>query len=116
MSAHPTPELRHLLTYPRSTLVLIFASAALLLYTFLFYPAYPTTTGKTLAGWTWTACSSHNGFLHGRLVPLFATTMLILAWDRNRTQPISPSYRGLFLLSILLKKSLRPSASPAPPC
>jgi exosortase len=100
MSAHPPPELRHLLTYPRSTLVLLFASAASLLYIFLFYPAYPTTIGKSLAGWTWAACNSKNGFLHGRLVPLITTAMLILAWHRNRAQPISPSYWGLIPLII----------------
>ena len=115
-SAHPTPELRHILTYPKSTLALLFASAATLLYFYFFYPAFHTISTsttfypvfqshqtekvRTLAQWTWSVCNSYNGFLHGRLVPLFTTAMLILAWRRNRIHPISPSYWGLIPLVI----------------
>ncbi|YCM42303.1 exosortase/archaeosortase family protein [Verrucomicrobiaceae bacterium 227] len=94
------PTLEQFGQLPKLAKFLITTSVLLLFYIYFFYPAFPTTTGKTLAGWTWAACNSYNGYLHGRLVPLFATTMLILAWRRNRTHPISPSYWGLISLLI----------------
>jgi len=68
----------------------------LLMYT--VYPAYPTTGGKTLARWTWDACNSQNGFLHGRFIPFAFCVMIWLAWQKSKLERIKPSWLGMWAL------------------
>ena len=67
---------------------------------YLFYPAYPTMTWRSLGGWTWAVCNSHNGFLHGRLVPLVFPWMIWWAWKSRGGEVVQPSYWGLVLLGV----------------
>ena len=99
-SAVAAPTLGEVHRLPKSVLVIAGFSLLLLIFIYLFYPAFPTASGKTLAGWTWLACNSYNGFLHGRLALILTTTMLILAWRRNRNEPFAPSYWGLLSLTV----------------
>lgn len=82
--------------------VRVMVGLALLLLTgiYFFHPAYPTIAWKSLAGWTWAACSSANGFLHGRLVPLIFPWLLWVAWRRNQEEAVKPSYWGLVWLGL----------------
>ena len=66
-----------------------------LLGIYLFYPAYSTATEKSLGGWTFAACNSQNGFLHGRLVPLIFPWLLWWAWRGKKDVVVKPSYWGL---------------------
>ncbi|MEJ6719052.1 MAG: exosortase/archaeosortase family protein [Akkermansiaceae bacterium] len=76
------------------------AAWVIFLYMFTFYPAYPTTPGLSLAGWTWSACNSLNGFLHGRFVPFAFVVMAVIAWKNNRGEKLSPSMWGILSLSL----------------
>ena len=65
---------------------------------FFVYHAYPTIDGKSLAGWTWHACNSENGFLHGRIVFFAFPIMCWIMWARNKEKAIDPSYWGMIYL------------------
>ena len=91
---------RGFLSMPTPVVLMGAAAWLILLYMFTFYPAYPTTPGRTLLGWTWSACNSVNGFLHGRFVPLAFVVMAVMAWKKNRGLPLSPSMWGLASLSL----------------
>lgn len=75
-----------------------FGSLALLVLIYFVYPAFPTTVGKSLAGWTWYGCNPINGFMHGRFVPLAFGFMLWLAYQRTKDEQAKPSYLGLALV------------------
>ena len=75
-----------------------FGGLGLLLLIYFVYPAFPTTNGKSLAGWTWYGCNNQNGFLHGRFVPLAFVVMLWMAYQRTKEVVARPSYLGLALL------------------
>lgn len=47
-------ELREEMRYQRFSLMMLWASIAVLLGMFLYH-AYPTAIGKSLTGWTWAA-------------------------------------------------------------
>lgn len=83
-----------------TTPVLLIAGAAwlILLYMFTFYPAYPTTPGRSLAGWTWDACNPKGGFLHGRFVPVAFCVMVVMAYRNHKGIKVSPSMWGLVAL------------------
>ena len=68
---------------------------ALFLYFYLFYPAFPTTRGKTLAGWTWYGCNNVNGFLHGRFIPIVFGALVFMAYQQVKDFEISSSKWGL---------------------
>jgi exosortase len=88
---------RHL---PTSVVASGLIAVAILLLMYTVYPAYPTTSGRTLAGWAWSACNSQNGFLHGRFIPFAFCAMLWIAWQRTKDQEISPSYWGVAALGL----------------
>lgn len=75
------------------------SSLVLLLLIYFVYPAFPTAVGKSLAGWSWFACNSVNGFLHGRFIPLAFVVMCWLGFQRAKNEPIKPSYWGLAILA-----------------
>lgn len=83
---------------PAPTLAMAVTAWLILLLFYTVYPAYPTTSGKTLAGWTWTACNATNGFLHGRFIPFAFCVMVWMAWQKNRKVELQPSYWGLLAL------------------
>lgn len=78
----------------------LYLIAALFLYFYLFYPAFPTTQGKTLAGWTWLACNDGNGFLHGRVIPLVFCVLVYLAVKKVKDYEVSSEKWGLLLLLV----------------
>ena len=73
---------------------------ALVLVIYVFYPAYPTATGKSLAGWTWAACNRANESLHGRLVPLIFPWLVWWALRVRKGNEVKPSYWGLVLIGL----------------
>lgn len=83
---------------PALTIAMGFGAIILIFLVYVFYPAYPTTNGVTLAGWTWKACNSINGFLHGRFIPFAFCVMIWMAWQKNRDVRIQPSHWGLLAL------------------
>lgn len=99
---------------PISVLAPSLIAAAILLLMYTVYPAFPTSSGRTLAGWAWTACNSQNGFLHGRFIPFAFCVMLWIAWQRTKDQKINPSYWGLaalglgLLLYLLAMRTIQP--------
>ena len=64
----------------------------------LFYPVFPSLSGRSLASWTWLACNSYNGFLHGRMVPFVFSWMLWVVWQRKENDSCKPSIWGMGLL------------------
>jgi exosortase len=92
--------LKFLRFLPLPTRILIIATVVLLSGFFAFYPAYPTSSGKSLLSWMWRACNAENGFLHGRLALLLFPLLTWIAWRRKGNEDISPSYRGLVSLSL----------------
>lgn len=92
------PSLGNVSMLPASAVWTTLGAAGILLAMFLFYPAY--TNGETLSGWTWLACNSTNGFLHGRFVPAAIVVMLWLAWKENRSERLMPSRWGLLILGL----------------
>lgn len=91
-------ELGEVFTLPIPIRAIIFASLGLLLMMYFLYPAFPTTEGKTLAGWTWYACNDKNNFLHGRFVPIAFGVMIWMAWQKTKAEILQPSYWGLAVL------------------
>ncbi|MDA7882243.1 exosortase/archaeosortase family protein [Akkermansiaceae bacterium] len=87
------------MSFQPSTLAMGLGAIAVLLFMYVLYPAYPTTPGRNLAKWTWMACNSQNGFLHGRFIPVAFCVMIWIAWKSNRREEISPSSWGLVALS-----------------
>jgi len=85
---------------PIFVLISVLFALVTLLLIYTVYPAYPTTSGKTLAGWTWRACNSENGFLHGRFIPFAFCIMVWMAWQRMKEERINPSYWGLAALAL----------------
>jgi len=81
-----------------STLAMGLGALVVLLLMYTIYPAYPTTSGKTLAGWTWSACNAQNGFLHGRFIPVAFSVMIWLAWQKSKLERIKPSWWGMVAL------------------
>jgi len=67
---------------------------------FALYFLYPAIGGKTIAVWTWLACNSANGFLHGRLVFLIFPFLVWIAWKKCNDKLMKPSSWGLFWLGI----------------
>jgi exosortase len=96
------PTLGEFSKLPRLVHVLIGAVIVALLGIYFVFPAYPTVYGKSLAGWTWLACNSVNGFLHGRLVPLIFPWMIWWVWKEKKDELIVPSYRGLLFIGVAL--------------
>lgn len=96
----PLPLLRQAGMLPTPTLIVVTTAAAMLLYMFTVYPAYPTTGGKHLAGWTWAACNAKNESLHGRFIPFAFLAMLAIAWKATKNEKIAPSYWGLLCLGV----------------
>ncbi len=86
--------------WPLSTRVMIGLSVLVLFVVYVFYPVYPTVTGKSLAGWTLLACNGSKGFLHGRLVPLIFPWMIWWAWKCRQEEVMKPSYWGLIWLGV----------------
>ena len=72
---------------------------SLLVLMYFVYPAFPTTLGKSLAGWTWFACNDKNGFLHGRFIPVAFVVMCWFAYQRGKDELVRPSYWGLAILA-----------------
>ncbi|MDB4438589.1 exosortase/archaeosortase family protein [bacterium] len=70
----------------------------ILISAILFYPVFSSLPGRSLALWTWLACNSYNGFLHGRLVPLVFLWMLWMVWQRRENDTCKPSIMGVGLL------------------
>ncbi|YCM42389.1 exosortase/archaeosortase family protein [Verrucomicrobiaceae bacterium 227] len=91
----PLGKIRSLST---PTLAMALGAFVVLILIYTVYPAYPTTPGETLAGWTWRACNPENGFLHGRFVPLAFFVMIWLAWQKCKLEQIKPSWAGLITL------------------
>ncbi|MGC6464481.1 MAG: exosortase/archaeosortase family protein [Akkermansiaceae bacterium] len=87
-------------SFQRPTLVVGGIALVLLLFMYFIYPAYPTTAGKTLAKWTWDACNSQTGFLHGRFIPFAFLVMIWLAWQKTKEEVLFPSWFGLFALGL----------------
>ena len=79
---------------------IVFVSLAVLLAMYFVFPAFPTTLGKSLAGWTWYACNPVANFLHGRFVPIAFGIMAWMAWKRTRETTLRPSYAGLACLAV----------------
>ncbi len=92
------PTLGNLSVLPVSAIWMNLTSGGILLAMYLFYPAY--TGGQNLSGWTWFACNSENGFLHGRFVPAAIIIMFWIAWKDNRSERIDPSKWGLVALGL----------------
>ncbi len=86
--------------WPLSVRVMIGVAVASLVGIYLFYPAYPTVTGKSLWGWTWAACNSANGFLHGRLALLIFPYLVWWAWKCRQEEVVKPSCLGLIWLCL----------------
>ena len=84
----------------RPTFRLGITAIALIGLIYFVYPAFPTSFGKTLAGWTWFACNNTNGFLHGRFIPLAFIGMCWFAFQRAKDEPIQPNYWGLAILAL----------------
>lgn len=82
-----------------AVLVMGLGAMVLLLLMYFIYPAYPTTGTGTLAKWTWDACNSQNGFLHGRFIPFAFLVMVWLAWKKTKFEQVVPSWLGLVALS-----------------
>jgi exosortase len=91
-------NLGEVFTLPLPIRTLVFASFGFLLIMYVFYPAFPTTEGKTLAGWTWYACNAKANFLHGRFVPIAFGVMIWLAWKETKNEILKPSYWGGVIL------------------
>lgn len=85
---------------PGSVRAMAFFSLGILLLLYFVYPAFPTTSGKSLAGWTWYGCNDKNGFLHGRFVPLAFAVMLWMAYQKTKNEVARPSYPGLAILAL----------------
>ncbi len=88
--------------WPLSVRVMIGLGMVVFFVIFAFYPAYPMTAGRSLVGWTWAACNSYNGFLHGRLVPLIFPWMIWWAWRCRKEEVVKPSYWGLIWVCFAL--------------
>lgn len=104
------PVLSAMSKTPTPSFALGLGALIILLAMFAFYPAYPTTEGKSLAGWTWVACNSQNGFLHGRFIPFAFCVMVWLAWQKTKNLKMAPSWLGLvalFLGLLLYLASIR---------
>ena len=93
-----SPSLGSLFQLPRSVLILGGWSLALMVLVYFIYPAFPTTSGKTLAGWTWQGCNDANGFLHGRFIPVAFLVMVWMGFQRAKDEELKPSYWGLVSL------------------
>jgi exosortase len=93
------PRLADFASQPGSARWMTLAAGFVLLLMYTLYPAYPTTGGLTLAGWTWDACNDDNGFLHGRFIPIAFCGMIWIAWKNTRQEAISPSHWGLVALA-----------------
>lgn len=80
-----------------STWKRVWVLGALVLFTgwLLLRPFSAELVDVSLAGWTWKACNSMNGFLHGRLVPLLFAGMLWWWIYCSRDEEVRPSYWGL---------------------
>lgn len=90
---------RHgILSLTAPVLLVVGLSWAVVFYMFTFYPAYPTTPGRSLAGWTWDACNPKGGFLHGRFVPVAFLVMVVMAWRNHKGMKLTPSIWGLVAL------------------
>ena len=61
VSAPGHPRLADFASQPGSARWMTLAAGFVLLLMYTLYPAYPTTGGLTLAGWTWDACNDDNG-------------------------------------------------------
>ena len=94
------PLLGTVRSLPTSILLPTLLAVGILSLMYIIYPAYPTTAGKTLAGWTWGACNSANGFLHGRFIPFAFFVMVWMAWQKSKNKVIRPSYWGLAILGL----------------
>lgn len=94
------PQLGQIKSLSKPMLVTAGLAALVLLLMYFLYPAYPTTPGRTLAGWTWDACNPKSGYLHGRFVPVAVMVMLWMAWQKEKEQVIRPSYWGLVPLGV----------------
>jgi|TARA_B110000879_G_scaffold49027_2_gene69180 exosortase len=92
--------LRSPLGWPKPALIFTGLSALLLLYFYVFHNSYPTTNGKSLAGWGWRACNSDNGFLHGRFIPFAFAVMCWLGWKCAKGEEVKPSNWGLAILAV----------------
>ncbi|MDB4781631.1 exosortase/archaeosortase family protein [Akkermansiaceae bacterium] len=92
--------LRSPLEWPKPALIFTGLSALLLFYFYAFHNSYPTTNGRSLAGWVWRACNSENGFLHGRFIPLAFAVMCWLGWKRAKGEEVKPSNWGLAILAV----------------
>jgi exosortase len=79
-----------------------FGALTILFLIYFLYPAFPTTVGKSLAGWTWYGCNPINGFLHGRFVPLAFGVMLWMAYQKTKNEVARPSYAGLALMVLAM--------------
>ena len=88
--------------WPLSVRVMIGVAVALLFGIFAFYPGYSAAAEKSLAGWTWAACNSSNGFLHGRLIPFVFPWMIWWAWWTRKDDVVKPSYWGLVWMCFAL--------------
>ncbi|MGJ8696859.1 MAG: exosortase/archaeosortase family protein [Verrucomicrobiaceae bacterium] len=94
--------------------LLLGALALLLGYFYLVYHAFPTTNGKSLSGWTWYACNSQTGFLHGRFIPIAFIAMAVLAWKKVRDMPMRPNAWGIvavgfgLLLYLMAVRTVQP--------
>ena len=97
-SKYSLPPLGGLRVLPRLVALMGIAVVVVLCWFYFFYPAYPTTPGVTVAGWTWRACNSENGFLHGRFIPFAFCVMAWMAWQKSKDEIIRPSYWGLLFL------------------
>lgn len=87
---------------PLPVRVMAYGSLAVVLLLYFLYPAFPTTQGTTLAGWTWYGCNPDNGFLHGRFVPLAFAVMIWMAHQRTKDQVARPSYAGLLWMLLAI--------------
>lgn len=84
---------------PRESKILLALCAFVLFFFYVVYPAYPTVSGRSLAGWAWYACNMENGFLHGRFIPIAFAVMCWMGWQRSSGEEIQPKNIGLFVLA-----------------
>lgn len=83
-------------------LILATLIAVLIFYFYAFFHAFPFTSGKTLAGWTWYACNSKSGFLHGRFIPFVFVIMAYVGVRRAKDELVRPDKLGLLFVGLAL--------------
>ena len=84
----------------KSSRLLLWATASLFLFFYLLYPAFPSFSGKSLAGWTWYACNPDSDYFHGRFIFAASVIMVGMACRKIKDEPISSEKWGLALVVI----------------